>query len=342
MLRRLVSWSQPIFLCLALIAIGWFLASQWPILRTYPWHIDWGWLLAAFLLTWASWGVEIAIWKQLLASLGGKLDYWTAARIWFLSAIVRYIPGNIWQPLSLTLYARRHGVAPEATITSLLIFQVVSILAVAPILVAYFVWIDTKSLAAQFVGNVPPALLWTVMLPIVIFLVRPQWLIQLLNWGLTKVQRPTLDVQLTSGRLFNLIVVTLLNWLMWGGVFATLAFAIAGESLGNSRETIAPVLIASFPIASIIGFLSLITPSGLGVREGVFYLLLTPQVSGTVIAVVALGIRVWAILNEVLLAAISAPFERASLARLAADPDTSSERTVAEPVMAPDLRRETY
>jgi uncharacterized membrane protein YbhN (UPF0104 family) len=340
MLRRLISWSQPIFLGLAIVAIGWFLVSQWPTLRTYPWRLDWGWLLTALLLTWASWGVEIVIWRQLLASLGGRLSYWAACRVWFLSAIVRYIPGNIWQPLSLTLYARRHGVAPEATITSLLIFQVVSILAVAPILIVYFTWIDTNSLAAQFVGQFNPALLWLVLLPLLAFLLRPQWLIQLLNWGLMRINRPPLDVRLTSGTLLMLIVVTLFNWLMWGAVFAAFAFAVAGESLGLTPEAIAPALIASFPIASIIGFLSLISPSGVGVREGAFYLMLTPQIAGGVVAVIALGIRVWAIINELLLAAISAPFERSWLANSSAGGSLASEQALPEPVVAPDLRRE--
>src|SRR3954447_26190490 len=129
MLRRLVHWLQPIFLLLALVAIGWFLTQQWPALRTYPWRLNWEWFLITAVLTLAGWAVEIAIWWRLLAALGGYLSYWTAARIWFLSAIVRYIPGNIWQPLSLTLYCRRHGVAPEISITSIILYQVVILLA---------------------------------------------------------------------------------------------------------------------------------------------------------------------------------------------------------------------
>jgi hypothetical protein len=138
MLRRLVHWLQPLALILSVMAIGWFLSRQWPVLRNYPWRLDWGWLAITFLFTWASWAVEIALWRHLLLTLGSKLPYVVAARIWFLSAIVRYVPGNIWQPISMTLYARRHGVPPEATITSLILFQVVMLLAIAPIFIAYF------------------------------------------------------------------------------------------------------------------------------------------------------------------------------------------------------------
>ena len=192
MLRRLVGWLQPVVLLLSIIAIGWFLSSQWPVLRSYPWRLDGSWFAAAILLTLAGWGLEIEIWRHLLLSLGGKLPYQVAARNWFLSAVVRYIPGNIWQPLSLTLYSRRYGVAPEVTITSLVLFQVITLLAIAPILVIYFLWIDTRSLAAQFIAQLPPGLIWIALLPMVAFLLRPQWLVALLNWTLARLKRPPL------------------------------------------------------------------------------------------------------------------------------------------------------
>jgi hypothetical protein len=347
MLRRLVRWLQPAFLLLAVIAIGWFLANQWPVLRSYPWRLHWGWLLATCVITLASWALEIAIWRHLIVALGGILPYWAAARIWFLSALVRYVPGNIWQPISLTLYSRRHGVLPEVTITSIVLFQVVMLLATAPILVAYFVWIDAKSLAAQFVAAFPPLLLWLAMIPVLAFLLRPQWLVQLINWALARLQRPPLAMQLTSGSLFLLIVVSLLDWLLWGGVFAAFTFAVAGEGIrasAGSEAAIAPLLVASYPIANLIGFLALITPSGFGVREGAFYLLLTPHIAGSVVTVIALGVRVWGLLNELLFAFISMPFERAAQHRRA-QPSPLDELAkardlaIAEPGIGADISR---
>jgi uncharacterized membrane protein YbhN (UPF0104 family) len=361
MLRRLVHWLQPTFLLLAIVAIGWFLASQWPTLRTYPWRLHWGWLLATCAFSLASWAVEIAIWRHLLATLGGKLPYLVAARLWFLSAVVRYVPGNVWQPLSLTLYSRRHGVSPEATITSLVLFQVVMLLAIAPILVVYFVWLDTKSLAAQFVANFPPALLWLALIPVLAFLLRPQWLVQLLNWGLARMKRTPLALQLTSGKLFLLIAVSLFDWLLWGAMFASFTFAVIGDELASGRSgeftlaplQIAPLLVASYPIATLIGFLALITPSGFGVREGAFYLLLTPHIAGSVVTVIALGARVWGVVSELLAALISAPFERASLARLDHASETNEglplelppyyepgPEPLPEPFVAPDITRD--
>jgi uncharacterized membrane protein YbhN (UPF0104 family) len=330
-------------LILALVAIGWFLVSQWPALRSYPWRLHWGWLVAAFLLNLASWAVEIAIWQHLLAALGGSLSFWTTARIWFLSAIVRYVPGSVWQPLSLTLYARRYGVSPAATITSLVLFQVVMLLATAPILVIYFIWIDTKSLAAQLVGHLPPALIWAAMIPVFAFLLRPQWLVQLLNWGLARMQRPPLALKLTSGMLLTLTLVALFDWLLWGGVFAAFTVAVASSGLGD-QAGLAPLLVASYALANVVAFLSVIAPGGFGVREGAFYLLLTPHIAGSVVTLLALGIRVWGVLGELLFALISAPFEKASITASMAPSDQDApplDLALPEPVVAPDLHHGT-
>lgn len=350
MLRRLVRWLQPVFLLLAVIAITWFLAGQWPTLRSYPWRLHWGWLLLTGIINLASWGLEIAIWRYLLSALGGNIPYMAAARIWFLSAVMRYVPGTIWQPLSITVYNRRYGVSPEASITSLVFFQVVMILAIIPILVVYFAWLDTKSLAADIINAIPTVLLWLALVPLIAFLLRPQWLVQLLNWVLARLQRPPLAMHLSSRKLLALILVSLFDWLLWGGVFAAFTFAVAGEGLvsnGSSQLTLAPLLVASYSIANVIGLMTMISPSGFGVREGAFYLLLTPHIAGSVVTVLALGMRVWSVVAELLLALVSAPFERAAANGNAPSPahrgqatiDLPTDFAVPEPVVAPDITR---
>ncbi|MEZ4712858.1 MAG: lysylphosphatidylglycerol synthase domain-containing protein [Caldilineaceae bacterium] len=129
MQKRLLRFIQPVMIGLAILFILYLLSAQWGQLRNQPWRLHAGWLAisSAFLL--ASWTLEIAVWRYLLHLLGGNVPFWPAARVWFLSAIVRYVPGNIWQPLSMTLRCRQYGVAPETTLTSVVLYQVVILLA---------------------------------------------------------------------------------------------------------------------------------------------------------------------------------------------------------------------
>ena len=145
---RIIQRMQPLFLALALLFIVLLLRSQWEELSQHTWHLNLGWLSASALFMLASWALEIQVWRRLLAVVGAHLPYWPAVRIWFLSAIVRYIPGNIWQPLSMTLLCQRRGIAPEATLTSVALYQILILLAASPIAAALF-WLDRQLGAAH-------------------------------------------------------------------------------------------------------------------------------------------------------------------------------------------------
>jgi uncharacterized membrane protein YbhN (UPF0104 family) len=143
------------------------------------------------------------------------------------------------------------------------------------------------------------------LLPVIIFVVQPNWLIDGANWALAKVGRPALKAGLSRLELLTVLALSIGDWLLWGAAFAALAFGIESYT-PQEMVRLAPHLIAVYSIAYAIGFISLITPSGLGVREGAFYLLLAPVLGGGPITVVALAMRVWTTLGELIGAGLSA------------------------------------
>jgi uncharacterized membrane protein YbhN (UPF0104 family) len=308
MWKTILRRAQPIFLLVALIFVAVLLRSQWEELRAHSWQLQPGWLLISAMLLLASWAMEIGIWQHLLRLVGGRLPFAPAVRIWFLSAIVRYIPGNIWQPLSMTLQAQRRGVRAEATLTSVILYQVIILLAVAPITAVYLLTTGNLGLLADLFSSIAPQLILVLAIlaitPVIVFLILPQLLTGSINWALRKMGRDALDTQLSSGRLLALLLVAMANWLLWGGSFAALTFGL-NDYTAAEMVSLTPHLIASYPIAYAIGFLSFITPSGFGVREGAFYLLLTPILGGGVTTVVALAMRVWTTVGELIMAGLS-------------------------------------
>ncbi|HXF63272.1 MAG TPA: lysylphosphatidylglycerol synthase domain-containing protein [Caldilineaceae bacterium] len=318
MFSRLAHWLQPLLLILAILAIAWYIRSEWAALAAYPWRLDGAWLAAATALLFVSWALELEIWRRLLAGVGGELTFLQATRLWFLSAVVRYVPGSVWQPLSLTLYCRRYGIAVEATVASIVLYQVIIVLATAPLALFYLLWSSNdpagqtmvgRMLLLDFTGQAP---IWAALLllaPVGLFLLRPQWLFRLLDWTLARVGRPPLQAHLTSGALVALVAAAVVDWLLWGTTFAAFTFAVAGGAA--ERAALAPYLITAYPIAITVGLLSLIAPSGIGAREGALLLLLAPRLEGAVVTVVALAMRLWTACGELIIALLSAPAERA-------------------------------
>lgn len=300
---------QPLFVLLVTLWIGWLLHHQWQALRYQRWQLHGSWLILAALLILASWGMEVGIWRGLIGLLGGWLSYRAAWRIWFLSAIVRYVPGNVWQPLSMTLYCQRWNISPEITVTSVALYQLLTLLAVGPIAVLYFPLSHNWGPLTPLLNQLPGWLILLMLLPVGCFLIRPLWLFGLINWALGKIGRRPLAATLSGRQITLFLIAATVNWLLWGAAFAALTFALSDFNSSTMRQ-LAPHLISIYVIAYAIGFLSLITPSGFGVREGALYLLLVPFIDGGVVTIVALAMRMWTTLGEVFLAGLSALDER--------------------------------
>ena len=306
---RIIQRLQPLFLALALLFIVLLLRSQWAELSRHTWRLNPLWLSASALFLLASWALEIQIWRQLLAVVGAKLPYWPAVRIWFLSAILRYVPGNIWQPLSMTLQCQRRGIAPEATLTSVAFYQILVLLAASPIAALYFGMTGNWGLLTGVLQAWTPWLVAVGLVPVVAFVLRPSWLIDVVNWLLARLNRPGLRAGLTHANAAWVLALAILDWLLWGACFATLTFALQDYTTAEMLQ-LAPHLVAAYAIAYAIGFVSLITPSGLGVREGALYLLLAPLLGGGVVTIAAIAMRLWITLGELLAAGASLLFLR--------------------------------
>ena len=277
MTKRLSNWLQPIFVLIACALLFGILRSQWRELTAYTWRLHGGWLLLSLAGLLCAWGLEVEIWRKLLRLMGGRIPYWGAIRVWFLSAVVRYIPGNIWQPLSLALYCQRWRVQPEVTVTSIALYQAVILLAAAVVAAIYFPLSGNFGLITPLLQGISPWLMSVALLPAVLFLARPQWLLGMINWALRKVGRATLDAQLTTGHLAASIGLAIIDWGFWGISFAALTFSLGTYDWAEIVH-LSPHLIAAYGLAYAVGFVSFITPSGFGVREGAFYLLLVPPV----------------------------------------------------------------
>lgn len=309
--RRALTAAQPVIIAGAFALLGLLLRSQWSELRAHDWRLRPAWLFASGALIVAGWLLEIRMWQQLLGRLHRGLAYPTAVGIWFASAVVRYVPGNIWQPLSLVARCRLQGVRPEATLASLSLFHVTHLLAVGPIVVLYLATSGSTSAVAAWTGAFSPWWTLLVALPIIYFVCRPSSLIAMANRALIRVGRDPLPLDLTTGGLIAVVGTSFGAWALFSGGFTALALALLPADVVLGRAL--PHVVAAYPLAFAVGFLSLITPSGLGVREGMLIALLSPSVGSANAVVVAIGMRAWEVLLDAVAGAIA--FARLGLTR---------------------------
>ena len=266
------------------------LKNDWSNLtaHTFQWN---PWLLGlafvGFMLQELSYGL---IWQAILARLGHRLDLRLCLRIYLASEFVRYIPGNVWHVLTRILWVGKYGVSRPIAFASMTIELITKLAAGALVFaVSLLFWHDLGVGAINQVGTINRApmvvIVGVAMILALLVVLYPRVLNWLLNLALRLLKR---DPVILTLRYVDILLITLawsVSWLVAGGAFYVLLLALwPGTPL-----VALPICIGIYAIAWDIGFVSFITPSGLGFREaaivGLFALALPlPAGLGTIMA----------------------------------------------------------
>ena len=266
------------------------LKNDWSNLtaHTFQWN---PWLLGlafvGFMLQELSYGL---IWQAILARLGHRLDLRLCLRIYLASEFVRYIPGNVWHVLTRILWVGKYGVSRPIAFASMTIELITKLAAGALVFaVSLLFWHDLGVGAINQVSTINQApmvvIVGMAMILALLVVLYPRVLNWLLNLALRLLKR---DPVILTLRYVDILLITLawsVSWLVAGGAFYVLLLALwPGTPL-----VALPICIGIYAIAWDIGFVSFITPSGLGFREaaivGLFALALPlPAGLGTIMA----------------------------------------------------------
>jgi hypothetical protein len=241
------------------------LARNWDQLRAQPleWQLRPGWLVLSLGLIWLMYALLILGWRSVLSGWGQQLDGWSAARIWILSSLGKYIPGKVWAVAGMALLSQQAGVAPWAATGSAVVMQVLAIgtgAAVAGLAGAHIL-----ESAQQGAGAVLALLVAGAIISVGLLL-WPPFLRRLLRLAAPQAAG---ERQPTGRGIVVGIATNIVAWLGYG-----LALWLLGRGLLPTSGLGLRLAIAVFTASYLAGFLALFAPGGIGVREGLFILML--------------------------------------------------------------------
>jgi glycosyltransferase 2 family protein len=265
---------RVVVLTLIAVFLGAGVWRSWSTLSQYHWDVSWWLFVAAFLLLIGQELTYAFIWRGILARLGSRLDIVSSQRIYLGAEFVRYIPGNVWHVITRVLWAEQRGVPKSVGLASMVIELATKITSAALIFVlSLFFWPNVGALTSRI--NIPHGVLVTsgaLLVPLLLAGLYPPLLQALLNLGLKRLGREPISITLHYLDLLLITSYWMLSWLLAGAGFYLLIDSIAGISLSPAGLAVA---IGIYAIAWDVGFLSFVTPSGLGFREAAMILLLT-------------------------------------------------------------------
>ena len=244
----------------------------------------WGWIAASCGVLSAGYGFSGWIWGRMVADMGGPaLPARDAIRLYMVANLGRYVPGKLWQIAGLALLARARGVPAPIATAAAVVGQAVALTGAMLIgLVAL------GSAGPDLVRWAPLAVAATIGVVTVPSIFRP--LLRLwLRWaaGVTPEEVP-LDA---LGGLRWLALYTL----NWGGYALAFWLLVRGLSLPGGLLEVGP----AFAAAYVMGYVVLIAPAGLGVREASMLAFLSPIMGPAGAALAAVAARVWTTVVEV-------------------------------------------
>ena len=269
--------------------------------------IQWRWLLPSFSLLLLYRSVYTYPFKTLLSGITQKqVPFRTAFTLFHLANITRYLPGRIWGVVRILSLSQRFGLSKTAVGGSLTLHVGIETAFGGIIAMSLLFSPQLRRTAVQFVMKKVSGHTLMFMLLLVGFMVG----LLVLMLSISAQARHVLStLQQTSVPLFcnpflkkwwGILAGHVLLWLCLG-----CAFFLFVRSLTPVPWRDAGLLIACYAFAWLCGFLSFLTPGGLGVRESLLTLLLSLYIPPSQAALVALLCRVWMLSAELVLAGVA-------------------------------------
>ncbi len=300
--KRVLQIGLPLVI---LAVVFYYVRSDWTKLTSYRFQLNL-WLLGlsflGFVLQEISFGL---IWRTVLMRLGYRLDLRACLRIYLASEFVRYIPGNVWHVITRILWVGKYGVPRPVAFASMTVELITKLAAGALVFaVSLLFWSDMGTVTTLLRDT--PVLMGLGIGTIVGLLVvlHPRILNSLLNVALRILKREPVTLAL---RYRDILLVTLawsVSWLIAGCAFYVLLLALWPAA----PLAMLPVCVGIYAIVWDIGFVSFITPSGLGVREGAMvalFALALPVIPVALATIVAVLSRIVSTIAELMCVSIA-------------------------------------
>lgn len=277
------------FAALVLFFAATSLATQWDKVGSRLSNIQfgWEWITLASVIVLAIYALLIEGWRRVLGAWDSHLPFSDAARIWFLSNLGKYVPGNIWSLTAMGVMARKRGLSAVAAAGSSVIMQTVSLATGAGI-----VMVTSATLLGQ-----PLLVGAAVLILVAVLLCAPRFLPPLAVWVGSLIGKDIAPPSVPATSIWTAAVASTMSWLLYGLAFQLFVRGLLGSAPGEISS-----YIAVYTAAYILGFISPIAPAGLGVRELTLAAFMTQLglANEADAALVAIAARLWLTVVELI------------------------------------------
>jgi glycosyltransferase 2 family protein len=281
----------------AAVALGvYVVANQWTEVRAGLVRMGFLPIVGALIAVLIGLVATMQVWRVLLAALGSPLPVHSAARVFFLGQLGKYVPGSIWPVVAQMELGTAHRVPRHRS-------------ASASILTMLFCLLAGLLAALVTLPFAPGASDWRwvfLFAPVLLVCLLPQVLNRVLDRLLRLARRPPLDQPLPGRAVAAALAWALASWALFG-----LQIWLLAIRLGAPDGRAALLSVGGFAFAWCVGFVIVFAPAGAGFREALLIATLSPMLGLGKATAVTLVSRVLMTGGDLITAGTAAALARA-------------------------------
>ncbi|MCK5116393.1 MAG: flippase-like domain-containing protein [Candidatus Aegiribacteria sp.] len=282
------SWYSRVLLVIVLAAVIWVVWKNVSEISSYSFEFKYSYFIASSVVIILNYLFCFLIWHWLTASFGLHVPIFKAARGWFLSYLGKYVPGKI--ALLLVRMDAYSGYSGKKVAIATIVEYIVALIAAC--LVVLVSMLFSPEIVPDYVRWV--AVLGTVLLLAVLY---PPVLKKAVNLVLKLIGKAPLEEIPTFTKILLLVGTYIIATLIAGFALFLILNSLAAVSFKYYI-----VITGVYGIAGLVGLAAFFAPSGIGVREGVLFLILPAFIPEPAVIVGAIAIRLITTVTELLLA----------------------------------------
>jgi glycosyltransferase 2 family protein len=292
-------WYSRILLIAVLLGVSYYIFIAFNDLAKFDYQLNWTYLFLSFFFTLIAYLFQLMIWLYLARSFGIHLSFLTAANSWSLSQLGKYLPGKIGLFL---IRMDTHPEIPKRIIAVATGVEFITAMASSCLLVLISISFIPKWTSSSSIR-------WIALSLVCLFLIilYPPILKKLTDLTFRLIKREPLNSLPSYGLLLKLVGFNMLVGIPYGlGLF--FAFNCFYPIGWNYFLIITGVYYA----AALAGVAAIFAPAGIGVREGIVFLILPALISKPVVIFATILTRIIITLAEIFLALLFFTLERYS------------------------------
>lgn len=293
--------TQAIWTVLIILALGWYIRGHWSDFTRYAWSLAPGWALAA-----VGWTLVRRFLGGLRWPIIALVDerpvpwpmLWEHMRIYFRSNLAAYLPGTYWYMASRIKQTRERGYGAARTAlglvleTGLLVWSgaMVGLLTLDRLLPLTRFWLAVLA-GSMALGS--------------LLALQPRLIKFIIDWTVRLLRKPSVTLNVTWSWGWSIWALSLGIWVTWGfSLFCLLKALDPAVPATNLLD-----ITSAYALAWVVGFITPWAPSGLGVREGLLFILLKGYVAEPVAMAAVLVSRLLIVFEDLFWAGVSLIFK---------------------------------